>query len=358
MDFDSRLDAEFAHEKLTVFEDPDTGASGAIAIHSTALGPAMGGLRLFEYRSLGDGLLDALRLARAMSLKNAAAGLDLGGGKAVLFDDGRWVEGREERMRAVGRVIEELGGSYVTAEDVGTAPDDMDSIAEVTSHVAGCSVERGGRGDPSTWTARTVFGAISSAVRIRLGAGDLRGLRVGVQGVGHVGSRLVALLAAAGAEVFVADVDPLRVAATAAEHQVTPLPLEGFVLRDFDVLAPCAMGGAIAVGDAASVLSTVVAGAANNPLADSATAFELAARGVLYVPDFLANCGGIIHVGAEVLRLGDGDVEDLVQASLARTDRILQEATWSGRLPLQLAIEFAESRLRGGESLATVARSV
>jgi leucine dehydrogenase len=354
MDREDQLEIEFAHEKLIMFQDPKTGAKGVIAIHSTALGPAMGGLRLFGYPTLTDGMVDALRLARAMSFKNAAAGLDLGGGKAVLFDDGRWDERRSERMRAVGRAIEDLEGSYVTAEDVGTTPADMDEIAEVTSHVAGCSVDRGGRGDPSEWTARTVFGAIASGVRIRLGNDDLRDVRVGIQGVGHVGSRLIARLVAAGAEVFVSDVDPRRVAAITAKYPVTALPLDGFEFRDFEVLAPCAMGGGIGADSAASLRCPVIAGAANNPLACPATATALAAYDILYVPDFLANCGGIINVGAEVLRLSEPEVEGLIQASLARTEQILIEARESGAPPLELAMQFAEGRIGRGRSAPPV----
>lgn len=339
------LSAEFDHEQLTVFKDPASGATGAVAIHSTTLGPAMGGLRLFRYESLTEALVDALRLARAMSFKSAVAGLDLGGGKAVLLDDGKWGDARKERMRAVGAAIESLDGAYITAEDVGTTPADMDTIAGVTEHVAGGSTAHGGRGDPSPATARTVFASIEIAARIRLRRDSLDGLRVGVQGVGSVGSALAGLLTAAGAEVFVADVDPRRCAEVAAEHGVTALPLDGFLLGDFDVLAPCAIGGVIGYEQAERLVAPVVAGAANNPLGDPAIANVLAAREVLYVPDFIANSGGIIHVGAEALGLSPGQAEDLLEAASARAEQILTEAMAADRVPLKVAIEHALSRI-------------
>lgn len=345
MTFDP-LASEFEHEQVTVFRDSQTGATGVIAIHSTVLGPSMGGLRLSRYDGLTDALVDALRLSRAMSLKSAAAGLELGGGKAVLIDDGAWGEQREERMRAFGLAVERLDGRYVTAEDVGTAPEDMNTIAEVTEHVAGQSPGRGGRGDPSPYTARTTFGAIESAARIQLGRESLEGIRVGVQGVGHVGASLVGLLSMAGAEVFIADADPARATAIASARGVTPLPADDFVLGDFDVLAPCALGGAIRLEHVDRLRARVIAGAANNPLADRALGATLMAGGVLYVPDFLANCGGIIHVGSELLDKDDEEVEALLVGAMDRTECLLDTAVESGRVPMELAEEFAAERLR------------
>jgi len=339
------LEQEFGHEQLKVFHDQETGVTGAIGIHSTALGPAMGGLRLFAYPGLDEAIVDVLRLSRAMSFKSAAAGLDLGGGKAVLIDDGGWNGTRRERMQVVARAIEELGGRYVTAEDVGTTPLDMDAIGEVTRHVAGASVSHGGSGDPSPFTARTVFASIEGAVGVRLGRSSPAGLRVGVQGVGNVGSALVRLLCAAGAEVSVTDADPARSQVLVEELGVTALPLDRFAYGAFDVFAPCALGGAVGPAEAAGLTATIVAGAANNPLSDRKVARQLADRDVLYVPDFIANCGGIIHVGAEILALAEREVEDLLVAAGERSERILLRARETGALPLEVAEEYALARI-------------
>jgi leucine dehydrogenase len=345
---DLRLQDEgFGHERLHVFRDPATGVTGAIAIHSTALGPAMGGLRLFAYPGLDEAIGDVLDLARAMSFKNAAAGLELGGGKAVIVDDGRWGDEdlRTERMRVVGETIESLGGRYVTAEDVGTTPADMDAISAVTRHVAGGTAATGGSGDPSPFTARTVLAAIEAGVRVRLRRDSLAGCRVGVQGVGHVGAALVELLCAAGAEVFITDADPRRCLEIAELHGATPLPSEDFLFGDFEVLAPCAMGGAIGLMEADRLGASVVAGAANNPLRDRDVAVRLASRGVLFVPDFIANAGGIIHVGAEVLDLSPERVDELLTEAGARAGEILRIAAETRRLPLVVAEQFALERL-------------
>lgn len=348
------IDGEFDHEQLELLRDPATGLTGAVAIHSTTLGPAMGGLRLSAYPGIAAAAVDALRLARAMTLKNAAAGLDLGGGKAVLLDDGGWRDpaDRAARMRAFGAFLERLGGRYVTAEDVGTTPADMEQIAAVTGHVAGRPADAGGRGDPSPATARTVFGAIADAAALRLGASTLEGVRVGVLGVGHVGARLAALLRDAGAVVLVADIDDARAREVAEATGSAVAPLDGFLGADVDVLAPCALGGAIHPHDAGSLRCRVVAGAANNPLSGPECATALAAAGILYVPDFVANCGGIIHVGAEVLGFDDAEVERRLAEAVERTADVLREASDTGRAPLDVALDRAARRLDAARPVA------
>ena len=338
---------EFEHESLTLFDDPATGLRGCVAIHSTALGPAMGGLRLNRYPSISPAAVDALRLARAMSLKSAAADLDLGGGKAVLIDDGAWSgELREARMRAFGAVVERLDGAYVTAEDVGTTPADMEAIASSTTRVAGRPPAAGGRGDPSPATAETVFAAIASAVEVALGRSDLEGIRVGVEGVGHVGAGLVALLRQAGAAVWVCDLDPGRAAAVASEWGAEVAPCEGFSAGAIDVFAPCALGGAVSESAIAAMSCRVIAGAANNQLAHPGLAADLEQAGILYVPDFVAHCGGIIHVGAEPLGFTEEETRARIEAAGRRTGELLREAAAAGRSPQELALERAEARLR------------
>jgi leucine dehydrogenase len=342
------FDREFDHELVDVFSDPRTGVTGVIAVHSTALGPAVGGLRLRAYASPAAAVTDALRLSHAMSLKNSAAGLELGGGKAVVLDDGGWnAQSRAQRMRAVGDAIERLRGSYITAEDVGTTPQDMDVIAGITRWVAGQSTSSGGSGDPSPATARTVFGAIQAAVRLRLGAANLSGVRVGVQGVGSVGEKLAMLLAEAGAELIVCDIDSNRVAGVADAVGAQVSALEDFVASDVDVLAPCALGEAITPQHVARLRCHVVAGAANNPLADTASAHALADRGILYVPDFLANCGGVISVGAQILGYDAGEVDRRIDCAIDRTAGLLEQAAATGRVPQEIAVERALRRIRG-----------
>jgi glutamate dehydrogenase/leucine dehydrogenase len=340
----------FEHERLIVFHDAATGAAGAVAIHSTALGPAMGGLRLSRYRELGDTCADALRLARAMSLKSAAAGLDLGGGKAVLIDDGGWKDAmlRAARMRAVGLVIAELGGRYITAEDVGTTPEDMEEIGSQTSWVAGRPIARGGRGDPSPATALTVFNAIRVAVCQRLATDGLRGVHVGVQGVGHVGRALVELLRDAGATITLTDVDSARAAYVAHRFDACHVPPADFVTREMDVLAPCALGEVIDSGIVSRLRCAVIAGAANNPLTDPSVADDLSDARILYVPDFLANCGGIIHVGAEPTQLDDHQVALLLADATQRVATVLEQAARSRLTPLKVARDHAEAIIAGG----------
>jgi leucine dehydrogenase len=287
-----------------------------------------------------------------MSLKNSAAELDLGGGKAVLIDDGRWTgELREARMRAVGAAIERLGGAYVTAEDVGTGPADMEAIAVETSRVAGRPLDSGGRGDPSPATADTVFSSIAAAVEVALGRRDLEGVTVGVEGVGHVGALVAARLCQAGATVQVCDLDARRAAAVAEDWGARAVACEGFVERDFDVFAPCALGGVVTAAAIRAVRCRVIAGAANNPLASPALASALDQAGILYVPDFIANCGGIIHVGAEPLGFDDAEVQERILAANRRTAELLREAVAARRPPLEVALARAEARLRGGGEL-------
>jgi glutamate dehydrogenase/leucine dehydrogenase len=338
------LDLEFDHEALGFFHDPETGLVGAVAIHSTSLGPAMGGVRLMAYPNSWALIEDGLRLSRAMTFKNAAAGIALGGGKAVLLDDGQWDKRRPERLRSLAQIIDGLDGRYVAAEDVGTTSADMDAMRLATRWVAGTSGDAGGRGDPSTATAETVLAAIRSAVHIALES-DLCGVRVGVLGVGSVGSRVARALAAEGAELWLADVDAERVRAVARECGGTVVPADGFVSREFDVLAPCALGKVVTRANARALNSRIVAGAANNQLEDDAVAEDLARAGILYVPDFVANCGGIIHVGAEFLGLTEVEVRERIDSSIATTEELLRFAVASKEPPLWGAYRKANQQL-------------
>lgn len=348
-----RLEDAFDHEQVEVFRDHGSGLTGVIAIHSTVLGPAMGGLRISRYGDLEEQMVDACRLSYAMTLKNASAGLDLGGGKAVLLDDGRWSEHRHERLVAVARTLNQLEGRYITAEDVGTTPDDMDLMGIHSRWVAGRSRASGGRGDPSPATARTVLGAITAAVEVADGRTGLQGVRVGVLGVGSVGARLATLLADAGAELVVADIAGERAAEVAAATGAAVTLPDTLMVADVDVLAPCGLGEVIAAATVPALRCRVVAGAANNPLTDDAAAVALHSAGILYVPDFLANSGGIIYVGAEALEICQARVESALDASMATTAALLAEAASHGVMPLALARERATSRILSARMAAT-----
>jgi leucine dehydrogenase len=337
------------HEDLHVVTGPRSGATIAIAIHSTALGPALGGARMWHYERPEDGVADARRLARAMTYKAAAAGLDLGGGKGVICTPGAERPTGELRRRMLldfGDAVESLEGRYVTAEDVGTSAADMVVIAERTTHVVGLPSSRGGSGDPSPLTARGVLAAIDACLEHRFGEASPAGVSVCVVGAGSVGSRLARLLAAAGAELMISDVDPAR-RVLAAELGAAWVEPEEAIAADCDVLAPCALGGAIDAATIERLRCRIVCGSANNVLADEHLAGGLAADGILVAPDFIANAGGLISVYAELHDLGEEAVLHLVDEIGPTVGRILDVADRRGLTPLAAAQEVALERLPG-----------
>jgi valine dehydrogenase (NAD+) len=335
------------HEQIVVRQDARTGLRFIVAVHSTVLGPALGGMRLKRYlRGLSEALEDVMCLARTMTLKASAAGLDLGGGKAVMIDDGR-VDLREERLAAAARVIDELGGSYITAEDIGTSTRDMDYMAGFTRYCVGRSVGNGGGGDPSPVTAATVFEATRRSLAAHDGSSDLEGRRVGVIGVGKVGGALAAMFLGSGARVVAYDVDTGRCERLAADHGgvEVAVSVEAVLSSELDVLAPCAAGGLIDDALARSLDARVVAGAANNPLAGPSVARTLMERDILYVPDFLANCGGLIHVAAEWHGGRGPSEQELIASAMDNLDRAILTAQAQGLTPLEVAERQALERV-------------
>jgi len=288
-----------AHEQVTFFNDPEVGLRAIVAIHSTALGPALGGVRFWHYEQDADALTDVLRLSEAMTLKAAVAGLHQGGGKTVVFWDDPHAARDEKFLRSLGRCIDALGGRYLAAEDVGAEPTDMDGIALETPWVTGVDPARGGSGDPSPLTAFGVVCGMRAACDAALGSPDLSGLRVVVQGVGHVGAHLAHLLVDAGARVCVSDVDGRQVAAVTAALPVETIPPEHALTADCDVLAPCALGAVLTPASVEELRCAVVCGAANNQLAGDDAAEALSARGIVYSPDYVVNAGGIINIAQE-----------------------------------------------------------
>lgn len=334
------------HEALYRACDPGRGLTAYIAIHSTRLGPAAGGLRMRAYADEAAAIADVLRLAQGMTFKNAAAGLPLGGGKAVIIGD----PGRDKTpdlLRAFGEAIQSLDGRYWTAEDMGMTPDDMAVIGSTSDFVAGLAQGAHASGDPSPVTARGVLNAIAIALRHRTGDGGLAGRRVAVQGLGHVGLNVCRLLRDAGAEVVVSDVDPGRLAAAADGLGATPAPADRIGAVPADVFAPCAIGGILTPAAIATLQTVVVAGAANNQLSSDAEADLLHARGVLYAPDFIVNGGGIINVAAEICRIADRAawVESKL-AELAETlDAVLAAAARQDVSPQRVAMQVVAAKL-------------
>ena len=285
------------HEKVLYAHDPDSGYRGFIAVHSTVLGPAIGGTRFWNYATEEEALTDVLRLSRGMTYKNALPGLPLGGGKSIIIGDNKTTD-REALFRAHGRFVDSLGGLYITAEDVGTSPDDMEIVRRETRHVAGLL---GGSGDPSPNTARGVFRAIQAATKFRWNTDEVSGLTVAVQGCGHVGYHLVKMLHEAGANLIVSDVNDENLARVVNEFAVvTVLPDEIFSVRA-DIFSPCALGGVINDLTISELKVQIVAGAANNQLLDEHHGEMLKERNILYVPDYVANAGGVFNGCTELL---------------------------------------------------------
>jgi leucine dehydrogenase len=288
--------AEMGHEQLVLCHDESSGYRGIIAIHDTTLGPALGGTRFWQYASDEAAVTDALRLARGMTYKNAVAGLNLGGGKAVIIGDNRTAR-REMIFRAHGRFVESLGGRYVTAEDVGTSTADMDFVHMETDYVAGLANKSG---DPSPVTARGVFRAIQASARHRWGSESVEGRTVAVQGAGNVGYYLSKELAAHGAKLVVTDIDASRVKRVVDECGAKAVELDAIYGVQADIFAPCALGGIVNDDTIPRLRVEIVAGAANNQLLEERHGIELEKRGILYAPDFVANAGGVINVYSEL----------------------------------------------------------
>lgn len=288
--------AEMGHEQVVFCHDKASGYRGIIAIHDTTLGPALGGTRFWQYASDEDALTDALRLSRGMTYKNAVAGLNLGGGKAVIIGDNKTTN-REMIFRAHGRFCDSLGGRYVTAEDVGTTVEDMDFVHMETKYVSGIGSKSG---DPSSVTARGVFRAIQASAFHKWGSQSLTGRTVAVQGCGHVGAHLARELHAAGARLIVSDIDAGRVQKVVESTGAQAVALEAIYSAQADIFAPCAMGGVINDNTLPQLNVEIVAGAANNQLLENRHGDALADRGILYAPDYVANAGGVINVYSEL----------------------------------------------------------
>ncbi|CAA9249481.1 MAG: Branched-chain amino acid dehydrogenase [deaminating](EC [uncultured Acidimicrobiales bacterium] len=346
MDVFDRIGAD-DYEQVVFCHDRGTGLRAIVAVHSTRLGPALGGTRFYPYPSEADGLEDVLRLARGMTYKAAAAGLDLGGGKAVIFGDPRR-DKSEALLRAYARHVEALGGRYLTAEDVGTTQADMDIVRRETRFVTGVSRELGGSGDPSDATAYGVLWAMKAVAQRLWGDTSLVGRHVAVAGVGKVGRALVGHLAEERARVTVADVTPVAVEWAVTEVGAEVVAVEKIHAVECDIYSPCALGGVLNTSTIPELRCAAVLGSANNQLADGAASARLLAdAGVLYAPDFVVNAGGLINI-AEELAPG-GYHPDLARAAVRRIfdtlTSVLSAAEQDGVTTAEAADRRAQDRI-------------
>ncbi len=332
-----------AHERVLFVDDPETGLRAIIAVHSSALGPAFGGCRMWPYASDAEALTDILRLSHGMTCKAAICDLPYGGGKSVIIGDPRR-DKTPALLWAMGRAVEDLRGRYIIADDIGTTLGDLAVMREETRHTAATTAAAS---QPLAVTAYGVLMAIRAAVRHRLGRDDLAGLKVAVQGLGNVGMPLCGYLHRAGALlVAVADLDPARVAQAEAAFGARPVAAEAIYDTDVELFAPCALGGVLSDATIPRLKAAIVCGGANNQLAERRHAATLAARGTTYVPDYVANAGGVIDFHQERI----DDRPEAVLRAVGRIERItaeiLEAAARSGRTPLQVADELVTARLR------------
>jgi leucine dehydrogenase len=337
------------HEGVHAFSDQKSGLKCIIAVHSTARGPAAGGCRMWPYASAEAALEDALKLSRAMSYKNAMADLDLGGGKSVIIGDAR-TQKTPALFEAFGRAVEDVGGKYWTAEDVGVSPTDLMYARKHTRYVAGLEGHPAASGDPSPVTAEGVFRGVRLCVQRALGR-DLSGVRVAIQGVGHVGAYLAEKLHAAGAKLILTDVNTEALARVAAATDAEIVAPSAIFDVDCDVFAPCALGGAVSLDTLPRIRAKVIAGGANNQLADAEAGRDLFNRGILYAPDYVINGGGIINVAGEIRGLERGEAFDpaWVDAKLDRLaqtlEEVLDQAQRERRPTNEVANEIARARI-------------
>ena len=335
------LIAEHDHEQVVLCYEPAAGYRGIIAFHNTKLGPALGGTRFWNYKNDREAVIDALRLARGMTYKAAITGLNLGGGKSVIIGDPR-TKDREAIFRAHGRFVESLKGRYITAEDVGTSVADMDYVQMETQYVTGVA---GGSGDPSPVTAFGVYRGIKAAAKERYGSDALDGIRIAVQGTGNVGYYLCQYLAEEGAKLIVTDIDPERVQTVVKEFGAEAVAPDAIYGVDAQIFAPCALGAVVNDETIPQFKFEIIAGSANNQLAEDRHGDELTRRGILYAPDYVINAGGLINVYGE---LNDWSPERAKQQAAGIYDtltRIFELAKEQGIPTNEAADRLAEQRI-------------
>ncbi|REH01932.1 Glu/Leu/Phe/Val family dehydrogenase [Flavobacterium aquicola] len=333
------------HEQIVFCNDKDTGLKAIIGIHNSVMGPALGGTRMFNYANEWEALNDVLRLSRGMTYKAAITGLNIGGGKAVIIGDAK-TQKTPELMRKFGEFVHSLSGRYITAEDVGMETADMDIVRDVTPYVTGISEERGGSGNPSPVTAFGVYMGMKAAAKQQFGSEKLEGKKVLVQGIGHVGETLVEYLTKEGAQVFITDINEEKLYQVASKYNAQIFTGEDLYSADVDIYAPCAMGATINDNTVDKIKAKVIAGAANNQLANENThGLILQERGILYAPDFLINAGGIINVYAEIEHYDKAEAMRRTENIYNTTLEIFDYAIANGITTHQAALTIAQNRI-------------
>lgn len=332
------------HEQIVFCHDKDTGLKAIIGVHNTVLGPALGGTRMWKYANEWEALNDVLRLSRGMTYKSAVTGLNLGGGKAVIIGDSK-VDKTPEMMTRFGQFVNSLSGKYITAEDVGTTTQDMDLIREVTPYVTGVSESKGGSGNPSPVTAYGVYMGMKAAAQYRLGSDKLEGRTILVQGIGHVGETLVKHLTNDGARVLIADISQSRLEEVAKKYNAV-IYTDDVYSADVDIYAPCALGATINDDTVYRIKAQVIAGAANNQLANESVHGKiLRERGIAYAPDFLINAGGIINVYGEIVKYAEGEAMRRTENIYNTTLEIFALADATNITTQQAAMSIAQKRI-------------
>ncbi|OAB27307.1 leucine dehydrogenase [Flavobacterium fryxellicola] len=333
------------HEQIVFCNDKDTGLKAIIGIHNSVMGPALGGTRMYNYANEWEALNDVLRLSRGMTFKAAITGLNIGGGKAVIIGDAK-TQKTPELMRKFGEFVHSLSGRYITAEDVGMETKDMDIVRDVTPYVTGISEERGGSGNPSPVTAYGVYLGMKAAAKQQFGSDVLSGKKILVQGIGHVGETLVDYLTKEGALVTIADINEEKLNEVGAKYQAQIFRGDDLYSADVDIYAPCAMGATLNDTTVYKIKAKVIAGAANNQLADeNVHGAILQERGILYAPDFLINAGGIINVYAELAHYDKAEIMRKTENIYNTTLEIFDFALANKITPHHAALTIAQNRI-------------
>lgn len=341
------------HEEVVFFSDKETGLRAIVAVHDSTLGPGAGGCRMWNYDTFDDALTDVLRLSKGMSYKSALAGLDCGGGKSVIIADSRMPRAKKDKlMRAFARHVQTLGGRYWAAEDVGTSVEDARVMMQECDYIFGLP---DGTGDPSPFTARGVFESMRAAVKFKLERDNLHGIKVAVQGLGHVGYHLCGHLYEAGAELYVADINQDALEKVVADYDVSVVTPDEIYGLDVDIYAPCALGATLNDKTIPQLKASMVVGAANNQLADARHGDMLHSKGILYGPDYVVNAGGMINASGDIM--GGYSEAWALEKTLAIYDTCMEifvESQHEDIPTYKIADKLAEARLKSGRKIQSV----